>query len=502
MNQLTTRIAVILMALIGAGCASVDWDYPRETSRVFEDTDDTRLGATFSADADAHPEESGFFPLIDGIDALAARLLLAERAERSIDLQYYLIKGDIVGKALLRSLLRAADRGVRVRLLLDDIFTSGYDASIAAVDSHPNISIRIFNPFNRGFFGRTLGAAASFPRINRRMHNKSFTVDNQITIVGGRNIAGEYFGARDDAVFGDLDVLAVGDVVREVSSMFDLYWNHETAVPVRGVVTPAADDDAPLERLRSRLQSDAEALRESKYAGAVEERAHDYLHSDPSIFRWSPYSLVYDSPDKATGRELPESGLAAASLGRSLAQAERHVTIVSPYFVPRKSGIAAIARLRSRGVGVTIITNSLAANNQFTVHGGYAPSRKPLLELGVRLYEVRPDANFATAGFVDASGAKATLHTKAFVVDRSEVFIGSEMGVIIRDPRLADEFLDRVAEGVRSQTYELFLNEDGRLRWRTNEDGVVVVHRQEPATTWWQRFSAGLMQLLPIRGQL
>ena len=497
-----------------AGCASIDWDYPKSESTAFDETADTALGISL-ADIDGNPPgTAGFHPLSDGVDALAARLVLAERAERSIDVQYYLIKDDLAGLAFMHSLLRAADRGVRVRLLLDDIFTSGHDAGLAALDSHPNFEIRIFNPFNRGVAGRTLGAATSFARINRRMHNKSFTVDNQITVIGGRNIADEYFGAREDAKFGDLDVLGIGPVVRDVSAMFDSFWSHETAIPVPAFADTEMDATAALSRARDTLEAATAAVRDSRYAEAVVAQAYAYLHSDLSIFAWSPYELVYDSPDKGVRARKDEAASIVTPLIESLGSANDHVVIVSPYFVPRKSGVEGLIALHERGVDVTIITNSLAANNQFTVHGGYAPSRKPLLQAGIKIYEVRPDADVQGTEFVDASGAKATLHTKAFIVDRKEVFIGSfnfdprsafintEMGVIIRDPALCEAFLQGIEGSIDEQAFEVFLNEKGKLRWRTRDDGELTLYDKEPQTSWWQRFSAGVMRILPIRSQL
>ena len=451
--------------------------------------------------------------LPDGIDALAARLLLAQYAERSIDLQYYLITNDAVGRALLDVLLRAADRGVRVRLLLDDFFTKGYDAGMYALDSHENFEIRIFNPFYRGPGGK-LKSATAFGRINRRMHNKSFTVDNQMTVIGGRNIAAEYFGAREDVNFGDLDVVAVGPMVQDVSAMFDSYWAHETALPVRAFVKAPEDPAAEMERLRATLKASREEILDTPYAEAVRAKALEFLETDNNAFRWAPYSLVFDSPDKGVKAKAKEADLITTPLRESLLAAEREVVLVSPYFVPRKSGIQAFSELKNRGIDVTIITNSLAANNQFTVHGGYAPARKPLLKNGVRIYEMRADADVPGAEIVAASGAKATLHTKAFIVDREEIFIGSfnfdprsanintELGVIIKLPSMARYFAEQVDQALADQAYEVFLNDQGRLRWRGFENGTEVVHDKEPETSWGQRFKGGLMRLLPIRGQL
>ena len=515
MSVTVRLVSVFASVLVLTGCASIDFDYPRPTSSTLEDTNDTYLGRHLVSLKDTKPPgESGFYALADGIDALAIRLLLAERAERSIDVQYYLIKNDVVGKVFIESLLKAADRGVCVHLLLDDIFTTGYDAGISALDAHPNFEIRIFNPFNRGAVGRAFSAVTDFGRINRRMHNKSFTVDNQMTVIGGRNIAGEYFSAREDANFSDLDVLGIGPIVNDVSTMFDTYWNHETALPVPAFINNRDDVESNLDLLRAVLGDASERIGDTKYADAVRRQVYSYVHTDLSIFRWAPYRLVYDSPDKGVKSRAGSAPAITTPLIETLQSAEREVILISPYFVPRRSGVRAIDELRARGVEVTVITNSLAANNQFAVHGGYAPSRKPLLRSGVRIHEVRPDAEVSGTEFIDASGAKATLHTKAFVVDSQTVFIGSfnfdprsayintELGVLIEDPVLARGFTDAIQAGLGMKTYEVFLDDRGRLRWRGDVAGQQAVLDKEPQTTRWQRFLAGLVRLLPIRGQL
>ena len=510
LKQLFWALALALLT----GCASVDFDRPKTVTTAFHDTEDTYLGRGLEGEAEAHPAGySGFLPLNDGIDALSARLLMAEQAERSIDAQYYLLKNDIVGRTFIYTLLRAADRGVRVRLLLDDIFTSGYDAGMAGLVTHPNFEIRIFNPFaNRS--ARLLDGLTSFSRINRRMHNKSFTVDNQMTIIGGRNIADEYFGARVDAKFGDLDVLAVGPVVNEVSATFDSYWNHIRAAPVAAFAKMPDDPDAELVRLRAELEKSRQEVLSTRYADAVRDQAFVYLDTDNSIFTWAPYVLAVDSPDKAFKSKAAEAASITTPLIESLTSAKKEMIVISPYFVPRKDGIEAFSEIRARGIDVIIITNSLAANNQSSVHGGYAPSRKPLLRNGVKIYEVRPDADVSGSELVAASGAKSTLHTKAFIVDRRELFIGSfnfdprsanintELGVIIKSPEMAEQFAAVVDDRIASQTYEVFLNEKDQLRWRAFENGQEVIYEKEPQTSWWQRFVAGFMRMMPIRGQL
>jgi putative cardiolipin synthase len=505
-------ITALLLGL--AGCATVDFDYPKPDSSAYQDTSDTYLGRQIEPLIATQPEGyAGFLPISDGIDALSSRLLIAARAEHTIDAQYYLLKKGTSGSAFVDALLRAADRGVRVRLLLDDMFTSGYDAGMAGLDSHPNFEIRIFNPF-ASRSARLWDGITSFSRINRRMHNKSFTVDNQITLIGGRNIADEYFGARGDAKFSDLDVMGIGPVVQEVSAMFDDYWNHERSAPIAAFAKLPDDPAAELERLRRELDKAREEVQKTKYAAAVVDSVLEYIEADDSAFTWAPYTLAVDSPDKGIKSKAAEAKSIKTPLRESLLSAQREIIIISPYFVPLESGIEALSEIQTRGVDVTVITNSLAANNQSSVHGGYAPSRKPLLKAGVRLFELRPDAEVSGSQVVAASGAKATLHTKAFVVDREEAFIGSfnfdprsanintELGVIIRSPKIAEWMAAKVDEGLAAQAFEVFLNEKGKLRWRGWENGEEVIYDKEPETSWGQRFTAGFMRILPIRGQL
>jgi putative cardiolipin synthase len=516
LSSLLKNIFTITLATSFVGCATVDLNYTKQESHAMAitETADTFLGREFSDLVSAHPAgESGFVNFSDGIDALAIRLHLANRAERTIDAQYYLLKDGITGRAFVHSLLRAADRGVRVRLLLDDMFTSGYDAGMAGLDSHPNIEIRIFNPF-ASRSARLWDGVTSFTRINRRMHNKSFTVDNQITLIGGRNIADEYFGAREDADFGDLDVLGIGPVVQDISATFDNYWNHERAAPVGAFAKMPADPAAELERQRVELEESRQQITKTKYAAAVKDHVVEYIETDASVFAWAPYTVAVDSPDKNIRSKAATAHNIMTPLVESLRSAEKEMLIISPYFVPKKSGIESLRAVQERGIQVTIVTNSLSANNQATVHGGYAPSRKPLLRAGVRIFEVRANVNVPGSEIVSAGDTKSTLHTKAFVVDRKEAFIGSfnfdprsanintELGVIIRSSEIAAEVMDLIESNTENEAFEVFLNEKGKLRWRGMDNGQEFVLKKEPQTTWGQRFMAGFYRILPIRGQL
>ena len=512
----TRFLFLVGLASLATACASVDFDYPKAESTAPDPatTADTYFGKEFVPDVVGKPEgQSGFYPVADAIDSLAIRLLMANEAEQTIDAQYYLLTGDVVGLAFLEGLLRAADRGVRVRLLLDDILTKGYDAGMAALDSHPNFEVRIFNPFaNRSM--RALDGITSFSRVNRRMHNKSFTVDSQITMVGGRNIAAEYFGGREDSSFGDLDVVGIGPVVMDVSNMFDSYWNHAAAAPVPSFADMPDDPAAALEQLRERLKQSRAEIIDSPYAEAVRRSADHFIKTDETLFTWAPYTVAYDSPDKSDKKKAEEAASITKPISESLSAAKEEIIIVSPYFVPLKSGVARIKEIIDSGIEVIIITNSYGANNHKQVHGGYAPYRKRLLEAGARLYEVRPDTEVLGDDVMRTKDTNSTLHTKAFLVDRRDLFIGSfnfdprsanintELGVIIESEKLGEYMGGRVDQTLPGNAYEVFLNEDGKIRWRAMDGGVETIFDKEPDTSWWNRFTLGFYRILPIRGQL
>ncbi|MFW2404029.1 MAG: phospholipase D family protein [Gammaproteobacteria bacterium] len=506
----TWLFAALLLVL--AGCTSVDFDYPKTDSTAIRDTRNTSLAGGINEGAKFAPGESGFALLTDGIEALAARLLMAKHAERAIDAQYYLITNDSIGVAFIGSLLEAADRGVRVRLLLDDIQTQGYDAGLAALDSHPNFEVRIYNPFSGR--GSRASAITEFGRVNRRMHNKSFTADNQITIVGGRNIAAEYFAAREDVNFGDADVVAIGPVVREVSDMFDIYWNSRAALPLPAFAKMPDDPDAAMVALRQRIVEVVEELKTTKYADAFEETLQDVTDTDIGEFTMAPYELAYDSPDKSDKKLAAEAENITTTLGEAIMRAEESLTVISPYFVPLKSGIDFLTGLQERGVQVTIITNSLAANNHSIVHSGYTPSRKPLLKAGVKIYEVRSDATVSGVDRGTQGAALATLHTKGFIVDDKELFLGSfnwdprsvdintELGVIMKSPELAGGVIAGIDEHKDANAYEVILNDKGQVRWVDRAGDEEVILDKEPQTGWWRRFTVGFYRILPIKKQL
>jgi len=501
------QLAFVLLATIVTGCASIDYDYPREESYALEDTQDTWTGRQLADDVAAHPGQAGFYPIIDGIDSLALRLLMAERAEKTIDAQYFLIYNDFVGNAFAHALLKAADRGVRVRFLLDDILSKGLDPGLATLDSHPNIEVRIFNPLNRRS-ARALNIV-NYDRMTRRMHNKSFTVDNRITLVGGRNIAGEYFDARDDEKFLDIDVLGIGTVVPEVSEMFDTYWNFSAAVPMAAIADVPDNAAEALAGISDKIEDMLDEAGARPYEEALDATVMKYVETSSDVFVWSDFDLVYDSPDKSSKKTVNEDELITRKMAESLGSIDEELFISTPYLVLTDADIEWFGGLRARGVDVTILTNSLASNNHTTVHAKYGPTRKRLLEMGVNLYEQRAAMDRPIDEKVEKEDVLSTLHAKAFAVDRKSLFIGSfnwnqrsmnqdtESGVIIHSPDMATSFVDGLSEWMPEVSFKLSLDDSNNIVWTTIENGQEVSIDKEPQTGAWKRFTAWFLRIAP-----
>ena len=482
-------------------------------STMLTDTHETALGKAVRPRADAHPGTSGIHALADPNDAFAARMLLARAAERSLDVQYYIWRGDLTGTMLFEALHAAAARGVRVRLLLDDNNTDGLDPTLAALDAHPAIEVRLFNPFaNRRL--RWLGYLTDFGRLNRRMHNKSFTADNQATIVGGRNVGDEYFGATDGVLFADLDVLAVGPAVHAVSEDFDRYWNSASAYPVARVL-PRADPGQleGLPRAAARIEGQPAAR---AYVDAVREASFvtDLLRGDLAL-EWAPTWLISDDPAKGLGQAPPEA-LLLTKLRQVIGSANSEVDIVSPYFVPTKAGVDALAALAARGVKLRVLTNALEATDVAVVHAGYAKHRRAMLKAGLELYELRSagvqGARAKAKMFGGSSGS--SLHAKTFAADRARVFVGSfnfdprsgelntELGFVIESPALANAVASAFDTAVPAAAYRVELAGERELVWVEQRDGTTVTHHREPGSGVLLRTWIAFLSLLPIEWML
>jgi putative cardiolipin synthase len=384
----------------------------------------------------------GIYRLDSGQDALGLRLGLVDRAERTIDIQSYLIRDDVSGNLIGLHLAAAADRGVRVRLLMDDALTHEIDAGLLSLDVHDNIEVRVFNPFPRRR-SRLISFIANFNILNRRMHNKSFTVDNQVTIVGGRNLADEYFQSSGKAVFIDEDLLAIGTVVDDVSDGFDQYWNSQEAIPINAF--NAIVPHSSLEDSKSQGRKFLEQHTDSAFLRSVnDELARQFADSALPLVP-AKASLVQDYPDKIR-RLLPRpSSISSVFLQQMVGEATTELIIISPYFVPQNVGVEFFGSMVRKGVRVVIISNSLASTNHSSVHAVYARYRKPLLAKGVELYELRPHVNSSD------TTTKLTLHSKVATIDRIKMFVGSfnldprslylntEMGMAVESDTLAGE---------------------------------------------------------------
>ena len=510
----------ILVALsLVTACATLPENFRRNETLAYPDTGDTLLGREVSRQAAAHPGESGFYLLGNGLDAFVARAVLARLAERSIDVQYYLYHDDLVGRLLSWQLLQAADRGVRVRLLVDDMDLAGRDLNAAALGSHPNVEVRIFNPFSRKT-GRVSQYVTRKGSVTRRMHNKSFTVDSQATILGGRNIGNEYFEANPDLAFADLDVVAIGPVARDVSTAFDRYWNSELAYPV-SVLVDEPPTPEEIGRKRQQLNEFVGAQADSAYLRALQNSdLADKIRKSQVRYSWGDAVVVYDRPEKVLHQPGEKEFQLVPQLKPYVEGVQRELIIFSPYFVPGEAGTAFLTGLVARGVRVRILTNSLASNDVSIVHAGYSKYRDRLLRGGVELYEMNRKLTREQRGEKKGAGrsSKASLHAKSFVYDRRQVFIGSmnldpramihntEIGVVLTSPEIAQgmgEWFDRNV-GKMAFRLELKRDENGleTLLWHGMVDGTPQTFDVDPYTGFWKRLGIGFLGILPIESQL
>jgi putative cardiolipin synthase len=504
-SKLRNVLAMFTFMGMLTGCATVSLEQPKSYSTAITDTDDTALGQDAANKTAQHDNQSGFYPLIQGMDALGTRLRLAEKAEKSIDLQYFLMKNDTAGAVMANALLNAADRGVRVRFLLDDVFTTVPDDSFLLINKHPNIEIRIFNPVSRsGIYA--FNFVGQFDRANRRMHNKSFTVDHSISVVGGRNIADEYFQLKANAVFVDLDVLAVGPIAAAISESFDQYWNHALAVPIEQFIKDEKSED--LGTIRAEIADELDGIYDTVYKKALSSQLLQDLIADRKPLYFGPAWVLSDDPDKLMNVIDDAHMKLAQDLGQILEAAEKEILFISPYYVPGESGVQFVRDLVAKGVRVVILTNSLASTNHVPVHSAYARYRRDVIRAGVELYEMRANAARELSGNDDDPDA-LTLHTKAILIDHRTMFIGSlnldprsieinaEMGLLIDSESMARDFTTNGDERMATLAYRVLENDAGRLEWHARIDNQDVIETKEPLTGWWRRFKAWFMKIAP-----
>ncbi|WP_449283993.1 phospholipase D family protein [Luteimonas yanweni] len=524
--------AFSLLALVGSGLLLADHLTPPNTgtpSRALPvAADDTPLDRELEPLLARNPGKTGALTLVDGIDAFAARAMSARQAGRSLDLQYYIWHDDLTGRLLAREAWQAAERGVRVRLLLDDINAGGKDTPLLVFDGHPNIEVRLYNPFrNRSGIARLLEMLQRGFSLNHRMHNKAWIADGRVAIVGGRNIGLEYFSASETSNFHDLDLLLFGPEVAQASVIFDRFWNSEAVVPLSDLGGLSMQDIRDIVGL---IGTEADTAEAQRYLRRVDSSPSVRAYVDQALTpHWSDrIHIVSDPPVKGRGDD--SSDWLVGQVDASLRAAKRAALLVSPYFVPGEDTSDVLTGLAANGVHVGVVTNSLAANDVAAVHGGYAKYRKRLLAGGVHLYELRPEAATGIAngdgngGSADASGrpragrvgsSGASLHTKAFLVDDTHGFIGSynldprsaylntEMGVFFDDPGLAAdlraEYLHLAGSGI---SWKVGLDADGDLAWLDAAGPEPRLLHREPEASRWRRLQALVFRHLPLESQL
>jgi len=526
--------AAVLLLSWATGCASLPANTGRTPSQAFAQADQTPFGQLVNARrSQAGARSDSAFYLLDSVDtAFTSRLALVEGAQRALDLQYYAIHADASTEVLLQRIREAARRGVRVRILLDDFNTVGEDAQVLRLAFEPNIEIRLFNPLpgaRNSLLGRIITSLHDVTRMQKRMHNKLFIADNAWGITGGRNIGDRYFGSGQKQNFIDLDVLAAGRVVRDMSASFDRFWNDELAYPVQTLLDPE-----DLERLRKPQAPAAAAPGTQPPAATVlpvtasptvlpsvtlsavieAERPSMNLRTVPLV--WAPSTLLVDQPGKvAPGDDEVNAGETVIDgLLNMMLQARREVLIVSPYFVPGPRMMAVYQQLRQRGVRVRVLTNSLASNDAPAAHAGYSRYRNALLDMGVELYEMRADPETAaemlgsSAGrreqdntwFGGAGGSKrqtesrASLHSKAVIIDNLLSVIGSmnldlrsqiqnsEVALVIRSAALAQQSTRQIENAFATASYRVE-RRDGRLHWRAPQGAGFPDDDSEPGAS-------------------
>jgi len=507
------RAALALLAVTGlAACAQLQPRPVLPVTAAAPPGTTTRLDQFIAAAEGRHAGQSGFRLVKEGPEAFVIRAQSAKLADRSLDVQTYIWHADLTGAFIAHQVLEAADRGVKVRLLVDDMDARAKNAGFAALGAHPNIQVRLYNPFasREGTASMVGEGLTSFGRINHRMHNKTWIADNRIAVAGGRNIGDEYFGASDEVNFVDLDFAMIGQVVRDASSSFDRYWNAPAAYPIE-VLDPEHVTAKALEALRARLATAPDDPAAARYAAALRaDDAVNRLIAGDWPLQWSAtYRFISDDPMKATLKEGdPERTQVATELVPMLRAAQSGITIISPYFVPGEKLTAGLVESAGQGKRVRILTNSLAANDVAAVHGGYSRYRKTLVAGGVEVWELKPAAGGTKSSLKGSSGA--SLHTKALTVDGRTLFVGSynldprstwlncEQGVLVESPVLAHELeqiFDQQATAQRAWQVTL---KGGDLSW---SDGKQIFDN-DPMATAGRRFQAWFARVFHLDAQL
>jgi cardiolipin synthase C len=496
--------------LLLAGCEQLPARPELPYQAALPVSDRTRLDAEVAPASAKHPGASGFRLVADGMEAFALRGYSARSAGRSLDIQTYIWHDDLTGRLLAAEVLDAADRGVQVRILLDDLDARAKSLALLALDRHPRISIRIYNPFatREGMLGTAFEFARDFRRVNRRAHNKSWIVDGRLAIAGGRNVGDEYFMASPEANFQDLDLLVAGPAVDALAGAFDSYWNSTSAWPIRAIDKRTTGTDALPAMRESLRKSTRDAGQEAWIQALGEPDALVRIRVGYLGMRWThDWQLFQDAPDKLEQR-VPERGASPvlAGLSSAIRAGQREIVIISPYFVPGEDGAQGLVERVRDGLRIRILTNSLASNDVAAVHGGYIRHRDMLARGGVELWELKPRPGGTQSSLFGSSGAR--LHGKAAIIDARTLFVGSmnldprsvelnsEQGLLVSDPVLAGQLTALFDKMTRPEhAWAVGWDPDRkRLLWR-DASGV---RDREPDAGITRRAVARLAYWLPV----
>ena len=511
------------IAITVTGCSTLPKhkieSIPETTLQV--DTAQTTLAQIIQPLQEQHPDLTGYLVLFEPLEALATRLSLIDKAEKRLDLQYYIWDNDKVGALALHALIRAADRGVKIRLLIDDNNAKSTEGIFLALAQHPNIEVKLFNPYRFRKY-RALDMILDLKRINRRMHNKSFIADHQVALIGGRNMTNQYYNVSDNYQFSDVDVMLVGTAVKDISHSFDEYWSHEYAYKVQEVVNQSAHH-LSYESLKRQLDEHYKRVTVQNYLDLTSNsQAIDSLMSRDIQLDWVKAEVVKDSPDKIKSKAKKKEHL-NFQLIQHLEQPEKNVDLISAYFVPEKKGAKMLTDLAKDGVKVRVLTNSFKANDVAVVHAFYGKYRQNLLEHGVQLYEFLPALNkndldkntedLAKKAKVSIKGlSRSSLHAKLMALDEKQVFIGSfnfdprsaylntEIGVLLNSPPLAQAVHTTMDENLSKYAYKLVLDANKKITWQRQTPQGPVIYTKEPRMKWWQRAGIKMLSWLPIEG--
>lgn len=522
----TYKTAVLLSCSLIVGipaCTTLPKQTPQPIEYAFDtETKQTSLAQIILPLREQNPNLTGYHVLYDPLEALAARIHLIDKAEKTLDLQYYIWDNDKIGSLALHSIIKAADRGVKVRLLMDDNNAKKMEGIYLALDQHKNIDVRLYNPYRFRHY-RAMDMVLDLKRINRRMHNKSFIADNQIALIGGRNMSNQYYNVSDSYQFSDVDVMLVGSASDEIVHSFDEYWNDDYAFPVKKIVNPR-HYSLRFESLKQQLEQHSQNISVQNYLDlATRSHAFENWLNSSIQFDWVKAEIVSDSPSKIRSKAKKEQHLNFQLLNR-LEKPEQSVDIISAYFVPEKKGEKMLSELAQNNIQVRVLTNSFKANDVFLVHAFYGKYRKNLLKDNVELYEFLSvpetenlNANteeIAEKAKVSLKGlSQSSLHAKLMAIDQKQVFIGSfnfdprsaylntEIGVLLDSPNLARAVHQTMDQNLSKYAYKLVLNANNKINWKIKrQDGSIKTYLKEPKMKWWQKAGVKVISWLPLEG--